>query len=413
MRRVSRRTLSALFRVLMVTACCSGALTLDLPGAGAQTMDKADALSQINRTRILNGVSPLAPNAVLEKAGQRHSQDMADKGFLDHIGSDGSKLDDRVLAAGYSSWIGQRVWAELVYAGNGNFAEALEFWASDDAEKRILFDARFREIGIGVALNTSPAGVTTAYWTVVLGAQPNALPVFINDGATVTNMPQVAVRLTQEDVAPEGEGNAIGKAIEVRISADPGFSGAAWQQWEALLPFTFDNTPGLKTIYVQYRDTSDRMTVSTASIQYDPNSTPMVIAIGPGAQTGAEDAMESATEAGVEADRVRGDTAAPADGQTAQPIVAPAPEPAVDAVAAGQSESVVVAAPTVPNGPLPMSTASIDAGASVEPPLTKPAPGAESRPDATLPEWLLPAVAVAQTMVIVLGLVALLRRKQV
>ncbi len=414
-------------RMMAALIYCAAHCAVTLaPSAHAQTLDKADALSQINRTRILNGVSPLAPNAVLEKAAQRHSQDMADKGFLDHIGSDSSKLDDRVLAAGYSSWIGQRVWAELVYAGNsdgvrGGFAEALEFWASDDAERRILLDPRFREIGIGVALNTSPAGVTTAYWTLVLGAQPNALPVFINDGAAVTNMPQVAVRLAQEDVAPEGEGNAIGRAIEVRISADPGFSGAVWQKWEALLPFTFDNTPGLKTIYVQYRDASDRMTVSTASIQYDPNSAPVVVAIGPGAQTGAENTTDVATEAGAETDTARADAGAPANEQPAPLTAAPAPEPATDSPAAGQSGGVAV--PTVLNSepPSPATqtesartpSASTDLPAAADPLLTDASPGAASRPDATLPDWLLPAVATAQAMVIVLGLVALLRRKQI
>lgn len=408
MSRLLGSALSILFRVLILIACCSGALTLDLSVASAQTLDKADALSQINRARILNGLSPLALNAALEKAAQRHSQDMADKGFLDHIGSDGSKLDDRVLAAGYSSWIGQRVWAELVYAGKGSFAEALEFWASDDAERRILFNARFREIGIGVALNTSPAGIATAYWTLVLGAQPNALPVFINDGAPVTNMPQVAVRLTQENVAPEGEGNAIGRAIEVRISADPAFSGAVWQQWEALLPFTFDDTPGLKTIYVQYRDTGDRMTVSTASILYDPNSAPVVIAIGPGAQSDPDNAPPSIPEASPEVDQ-----GAPADEQrAAQPTPPPVSEPAVesaqDRAAAGQS--VVVLSPTPPSQQSEPASMTADASQMAESGSQRAGPA--PRPDAILPDWLLPTVALAQAMVIVLGLLALLSRKQ-
>lgn len=399
-------SVSRLLPLLMMIACCCAPLVSGPVRVAAQTLDKADALAQVNRIRILNGASPLASNAVLEKAAQRHSQDMADKGFLDHIGSDSSKLDDRVLAAGYSSWIGQRVWAELVYAGSGGFAEALEFWAADDAEKRILLDARYREIGIGVALNTSPAGVTTAYWTLVLGAQPNALPVFINDGAAVTNMPQVAVRLSQETVMPKGEGNAIGRAIEVRVSADPTFAGAIWQQWEALLPFTFDNTPGLKTIYVQYRDTSDRMTVSTASIQYDPGSTPVLIAIGPGAQAGADNAGQDAAGAVTEAD-----VTAPAGEQTAPAVTIAAPAPASDAIAAGQS--VVVAAPTAPIGETPSSSTSTDAPVFADSDVAGASPRAAARPDATLPDWLLPAVATAQAMVIALGLLALLKRKQI
>ncbi len=393
-------------RMMTAILCCGMALGFRPPQAAAQTVDKADALSQINRARILNGASPLALNAALEKAAQRHSQDMADKGFLDHIGSDGSKLDDRVLAAGYSSWIGQRVWAELVYAGDGSFAEALAFWVSDNAQKRILLDSRFREIGIGVALNTSPAGVTTAYWALVLGAQPNALPVFINDGAVVTNLPQVAIRLTQETVAPEGEGNSIGRAIEVRISADPGFAGAVWQPWEMLLPFTFDDTPGLKTIYVQYRDASDRMTVSTASIQYNPSSAPVVIAVGPGAQDGLQNTPGNTAETATAPAPVGA-----ANQHAVQPVADATARPTPDATAAGQSLVAVVS--PAPNNPPPMPTTSINAGATAQPDLTgAPAPAdALSRPDATLPDWVLPGVAVAQAMVIVLGLLALLQRK--
>ena len=385
-------------------------------------MDKADALAQVNRARLLNGLMPLAVNAALEKAAQRHSQDMADKGFLDHIGSDSSKLDDRVVAAGYSSWIGQQVWAESLYAGNGGFAEALEFWLGDEAEQRALLDPRFREIGIGVAMNTSPAGVETAYWTLVFGAQPNALPVFINDGAVTTNMPQVAVRLAQEAVMPEGEGNAIGKAIEVRVSADPSFVDAEWQQWEALLPFTFEDKPGLKTIYVQYRDTSDRMTVSTAGIQYDPNSTPVVIAIGPGVSTSQTLPVDGAPIDGAPVDGgpagapvvvtessadAGGSGAQPAQPQASQAASPAATTPVVDANAAGQS--VVAVVPTQPPGQ------ATPAGPGFGPLAPDESGGvaAPSRPDAVLPDWLLPAVVIGQVSVIVLGLAALLKRKQV
>ncbi|MCS7061950.1 MAG: hypothetical protein RMN25_12415, partial [Anaerolineae bacterium] len=330
---------------------------------------------------------------------QRHSQDMADKGFLDHIGSDGSKLDDRVLMAGYSSWIGRRVWVELVYAGTGGFSEALEFWLSDEAERRHLLDRRLREIGIGVALNTSPAGVTTAYWTLVLGAQPNALPVFINDGAVTTNMPQVAVRLSQEEIVPEGEGNSIGKVIEVRLSADPGFRGAVWQKWEPLVPFTFDDVPGLKTVYVQYRDTSDRMTVATASIQYDPNSTPVVIASGPGEVANTADL-----------DRLPEATPTPGVGNEATPIL-------VTVVVGDNTSSTPATAVQAPTSALlpPTPTPQLSRFAP-----TAPSPQAAvnlldrsdpARPDAVLPDWLLPAVATAQAAVIVLGLIALLKRK--
>jgi len=245
----------------------------------AQTDTALQAVAQINQTRIENGLTQLSISAALERAAQRHSDDQQRGNFLDDTGSDGSTGSDRIAAAGFGAWSGNRlIWGETLYVSTNGFAETLDFILNDPVQRNNLLNTRFREVGVAVA------GTDRQYWTVLYGAQPNVLPAFINDGAGVTNDANVAVRVGQEEAMPSGDGNAvIGSALEVRISSNPNFTGATWQTWKPLLEARFDLKPGPKTIYVQYRDGAGRVTTSAASIRYDPNATNTYKPFGPGA----------------------------------------------------------------------------------------------------------------------------------
>ena len=244
----------------------------------AQAETTSQAVAQLNRVRLENGLPPLAISAALERAAKRHSDDQSRGNFLDDTGSDGSTGKDRMIAAGYTTWANSRIiWGETLYVSTGGFAEVLDFIINDPTQRSILLTARFREIGIGLA------GTDRQSWTILYAAQPNVLPAFINDGAGVTNDANVAVRLTQEEAVPAGEGDkTIGQAIEVRISTDPNMTGVAWRPWQPLLEFRFDLKPGPKTIYAQYRDASGRTVTSAASIRYDPNAANTIRPVGPG-----------------------------------------------------------------------------------------------------------------------------------
>jgi hypothetical protein len=246
---------------------CAMALVLCLCPARAIALDpeKSDALARLNEVRRSNGIPPLAWNALLARAAQAHSEDMASGGFVDTTGSDGSSPSERIASAGYAAWPRQRVWAESVYAGQGRFDQVLAFLLSNDEQRRIVLSTRLREVGIGIARDK-----TRTYWTLTFGAQPNLLPVFINDDAPVTNSRQVAVLLTQEEAVPEGDRNAIGRVLEVRLSDRPDFAGADWQPWEPLIPYTLPDRPGQHTVYVEMRDGTGRTTIVADSIAYDP-----------------------------------------------------------------------------------------------------------------------------------------------
>src|ERR1044072_9047095 len=58
-------------------------------------------LSQINATRAANGCGPVAANPQLTASAARHARDMLDNGVVEHTGSDGSSLVQRVADAGY------------------------------------------------------------------------------------------------------------------------------------------------------------------------------------------------------------------------------------------------------------------------------------------------------------------------
>lgn len=59
------------------------------------------AMELINFERTNRNLDPYVWNHVIARATERHSQDMADNGFLSHTGSDGSSSRDRVEDAGY------------------------------------------------------------------------------------------------------------------------------------------------------------------------------------------------------------------------------------------------------------------------------------------------------------------------
>jgi hypothetical protein len=219
------------------------------------------------------GARPLARNAQLEDAALRHARDMATRGFVDVTGSDGTSVLDRVRAAGYPQWPGQRVYAESIFAGQTSFDEALAFFAGDEQQRVPLLSPRFREIGIGIASD----GVRT-YWTLTYGSQPNVLPLFINDGAELTGNAEVTVQLPQERAVPGGGDGIIGEVTEVRLSDNPAFANAGWQPWQAVLIFRFDGSPGEKTLYVEMKDIVGQTATSSARIRFDPNTPAATVA---------------------------------------------------------------------------------------------------------------------------------------
>ncbi len=259
--------MSALKRIVRILIVLCG-LVLVVGRAGAQEENPAmQFYARLNKARLDNGCPPYGWSDLLAAAAQRHANDLAVHRLASHTGSDGSTPRQRIAEAGYAAWGNGAVVGENFWTGYGSIQDALEWFMGDPPHRENILSIRYREIGIGVATDSEGQ----VYYVLDFGARPNVLPVFINDGAPTTESPQVAVRLTNEEAYPQGEGSAyMGRAIEVRLSNTPDFSGAPWQSWEPLLPWTLPAEPGEHWVYVQFRDGAGRTAGSADSILLVP-----------------------------------------------------------------------------------------------------------------------------------------------
>jgi uncharacterized protein YkwD len=115
----------------------------------------------INDARADAGRVALTVNPILTTAAQGHSLDMACNDFLEHSGSDGTWIGDRLLRAGYHS----TYYLEVIAIGLPQ--DAMNQWKIDPLHWDTVINSRVTEIGVGyVYVRTSSYG---GYWTVNMG----------------------------------------------------------------------------------------------------------------------------------------------------------------------------------------------------------------------------------------------------
>jgi hypothetical protein len=364
-------------RILLLITCVA-LITLSV---SAQESDPvATWLTLVNDARLDEGLAPYSVSTLLTAAAQRHADDLAAHGFTSddvHVGSDGSTVKKRITKTGYAAWtrndgeliVGESVWTGAIEDGLAHFLE-------DPPQRENILNPVYREIGIGVAADDNGQ----SYYVLNFGVRPNVLPVFINDGAANTDNPEIAIRLTNEEFRPEGQGVVfMGQAIEIHISNEPVsvFEDLSWQSWEELVPWTLLNTPGEHTVYVQFRDAANRTAASTDSI-----------ILGEGAITVPTATPSSST---VEVTATVAPTAAPTAAPAATPTASAAPSP-----------------PTSTSIPLVSSPSPVPLNLTPFPtwtPLPLPSP-----PETGNRHMHLSAVAALQGLALILGLYLALRR---
>lgn len=300
----------------------------------------------VNQARLEEGLAPYGFSTLLTAAAQRHADDLAAHQIWSHTGSDGSTPKQRIAEAGYAAWTwdgGELIAGENFWTGYGTIEDAMAFFLEDPPHRDNILSAIYREIGIGVATDTAGRN----YYVLDFGARPNMLPIFINDGAVNTDNPQIAIRLTNEEARPGGEGTAyMGRAIEIRISNEPEFDDLPWQPWEPLVPWTLPDTPGEHTVYVQFRDAAGRTATSAASIVLGEGVpiTPTPILPSPTPEPTATPIPPSPTPE---------PTSTPAPTATPTPTTIPTPEPAPTRVS---SPTPPLSATPVPDTATPFPT---------------------------------------------------------
>jgi uncharacterized protein YkwD len=125
------------------------------PGADLRPTEKdlghirAATLCLVNRERAGRGERPLAPNARLEQAAQRHAEGMFIGHYLGHVGRRGDTPVGRMRAAGYIGYeVGENIgWGTLWLATPRAIVAA---WMASPGHRAKILDARFRDTGVGV-----------------------------------------------------------------------------------------------------------------------------------------------------------------------------------------------------------------------------------------------------------------------
>lgn len=117
-----------------------------------------------NQARQANGCNVLlAPNPLLDLAAQRHSEDMAQRGYFDHVSPEGLDPGDRITSTGYR-W---SRYGENIAAGYPTAERVVEGWMNSPGHRANILNCDFQEIGVGYALRQVSGGRDEAQWTQV------------------------------------------------------------------------------------------------------------------------------------------------------------------------------------------------------------------------------------------------------
>jgi uncharacterized protein YkwD len=209
----------------------------------------------LNEARAARGLNPLAWNAELARASNAHAQDMARRGYMEHTNPDGQDPRDRASKAGYivpprSPWL-----VIETISARATPEAAMEWLLSHQQHAGVLLRPNWREAGAGY-VQGGPYG---QFWVMNFGCRPNVLPAFASAGKAGVS---VDITLTNELCTPNGQGEYMGKAVDVQISPNQDFSGA---DWEPFAPLKTIKNPGTR-MFVKLRDAQGRTTQNDLAI---------------------------------------------------------------------------------------------------------------------------------------------------
>jgi uncharacterized protein YkwD len=153
----------------------------DGPGAGAPTHGCAHArdeprdglreaeratLCLLNAERRARGLGELRPERALRRAALRHSEDMVERDFFEHVNPDGVDQHERIVRAGYRLRPGGFSTGENLATGDpGTPAAMVDGWMHSSGHRRNILRPQFDEIGIGIVPRHQEGGLGATYTT--------------------------------------------------------------------------------------------------------------------------------------------------------------------------------------------------------------------------------------------------------
>ncbi|MEA2249690.1 MAG: hypothetical protein QOH46_4219 [Solirubrobacteraceae bacterium] len=107
----------------------------------------------VNQTRAAHGLRALRPSARLERAAERHGQDMVRRRYFDHDSPGGRGVTDRVRSTGYLRGAGDWALGEDLGWGTGSLsspAAIVQAWMDSPPHRAVILNGRYREVGVGI-----------------------------------------------------------------------------------------------------------------------------------------------------------------------------------------------------------------------------------------------------------------------
>ena len=119
---------------------------------------EAQVIERVNQVRESRNLIPLRGSPALAGVARAHAEDMAQRGYLDHINPEGQSPLDRAQTAGVE---GYRLLAENIAASaaSGDRIQAsLEEWLASESHRMNLLNPAFNTTGVAVV--EAPGGRT-------------------------------------------------------------------------------------------------------------------------------------------------------------------------------------------------------------------------------------------------------------
>jgi uncharacterized protein YkwD len=155
----------AALAALLFCTVCGGALAGEDP--------PATLLMKINAIRLAQGLPLVSSDTELTRAAQRHAEEIAARGEMSHIGTDGARIGERLDRVGYPYVLA----VENLASGTLDADDTLERWLDSPGHRVNLLSATMRQAGVGYIEVPVPDWriAYRSYWVLVL-ARPASEP---------------------------------------------------------------------------------------------------------------------------------------------------------------------------------------------------------------------------------------------
>ncbi|MGW0945673.1 sigma-70 family RNA polymerase sigma factor [Streptomyces sp. NPDC002623] len=107
---------------------------------------ESQVIALVNKERATAGCGALTGDALLRKAAQGHSDDMAARDFFDHTNPDGADPGQRITAAGYR-W---STYGENIAKGQQTAESVMTSWMNSEGHRANILNCDFKNIGVGI-----------------------------------------------------------------------------------------------------------------------------------------------------------------------------------------------------------------------------------------------------------------------